>query len=928
MANLAPLRLPPSAAAQLSESQNLSSGQANPAQAYVNSTNNSISNSPTFRPQSPQPVVQDDRGKIDVAVTGVKTQEGVLDGIGLVAPQPNILDNFASSAWAASVYLLSPTQYTALMKSNKRSVNGYNLLFQSGGAPINIGGYQGASNPTYTSTTNEDGVNQGTAAGIPGSTAPDAGRNPAFSQDFYIDSVEIENLMPGKGTQAAHSVSQLKFTVIEPGSITLLDRMYAAVQDMAQTLGASSTVNYTAAQYLMVIRWYGYDINGNIVAGKTPPDERGLSDTNAIVEKFIPFVITNIDWGVTNKLVTYDFDCTPVGQQVAGSTTRGTIPYDVQLTAQSVKQLLGDVITVNSPTEVNQSSNAASTNVPNASAAPSKKINLKSGLAQAMTQYAQQLVDSQKVYLKADRYSIVFDESAKEIAEATIVLPGEKINDRGVPMGIAAQFNPNQSLNQAVNPMNITAQNWSITAGMQMAQAIDLAIRNSSYVWKQGLYIIDKNGKQTVNPNAGVDSNGQRRPIKWYKIDFYGYPLQYDTSRNDFAYEVQYVISGYELPNIDSAYFPLGVFKGVHKSYPYWFTGQNSAVLDYTANFNAAYHMTVSGGPNQASADTQLRRRLTSNGRDIYKYGFASRSSESSQGGPVKGTEQQSNAAEYLYAIDQPGGTQLKIIGDPAWIQQGRLSGSVTQQGLSAGSFLPDGTINFDNSQIFFEIAWQRPEDYNLATGLADPYARPGNTPGQPQQTNIYQVTKVVSEFRGGKFEQILTGLLYYIPVPDAQTGGAGNEPTKISDTGSQTQSDASNRQESSASNNRINADVFRGGVPGITEGTAAVRLPTQLAQSVSRAGTIVTDLNTAIQGAAKSSGTLTLSPTVLNSNYSVSMLNQSSSPPIQPADVVAPVRPPQPPTGSGVTQVGILRGPQPLNAAALRPPQVIVRDS
>ena len=215
-----------------------------------------------------------------------------------------------------------------------------------------------------------------------------------------------------------------------------------------------------------------------------------------------------------------------------------------------------------------------------------------------------------------------------------------------------------------------------------------------------------------------------------------------------------------------------------------------------------------------------------------------------------------------------------------------------------------------------------------MATGLADPYARPGNTPGQPQQTNIYQVTKVVSEFRGGKFEQILTGLLYYIPVPDAQTGGAGNEPTKISDTGSQTQSDASNRQESSASNNRINADVFRGGVPGITEGTAAVRLPTQLAQSVNRAGTIVTDLNTAIQGAAKSSGTLTSSPTVLNSNYSVSMLNQSSSPPIQPADTVTPVQPPQPPTGSGVTQIGTLRGPQPLNAAALRPPQVIVRDS
>ena len=52
----------------------------------------------------------------------------------------------------------------------------------------------------------------------------------------------------------------LKFTVIEPMGITLLDRIYQAVQDQAPKEQGTGKINYTTAQYLMVLRWYGYDI--------------------------------------------------------------------------------------------------------------------------------------------------------------------------------------------------------------------------------------------------------------------------------------------------------------------------------------------------------------------------------------------------------------------------------------------------------------------------------------------------------------------------------------------------------------------------------------------------------------------------------------------------------------------------------------------
>ena len=902
-------------------------------QAFVNDTNTSVLNSPMLsRPESPQPIVQDDDPQSDVATTTVQkaNAQGNIDVSGDIVPQANVLDNFASNVWTASVYLLSPAQYTELVTTKRKRVNGYNLLFQSGGAPNNVGGYQGSSNPAYQADTNVEGGNQGTAPGVPGRNAPDAGRNPAFAQDFYIDSVTFENLLPGKQTQAAHNVTTLKFTVIEPGNITLLDRIHAAVQDMAQTLSETDTVNYTAAQYLMVMRWYGYDISGNLVAGKTAPDEYGLSDTNAIVEKFFPFQIGKVDWSVTSKLVSYEFDCTPVGHNVAGSTNRGTIPYDVQLTAQTVEDLLsGNAVYEN---KTAPASNPGATTTPKSTAgqdtrdanretaslaarypppktntAPTPKIISKSGLAAAMTEYAAQYVFPPQKYQIADTYEIIFADGAEDIKNATITLPGSIIDQKQTSMSNTGD--PNQTLNSNTDSIKITTRNWSITAGMQMAQVIDLAIRNSSYIYNQALTVNDEQGKEQANPKASG------KPVQWYKINFQATPNGYDYKRNDYAYHVIYVISKYEIPNFDSKYFPLGKFRGVHKRYPYWFTGVNTAILDFTANFNAAYNMTISGGPDEESADSQLRRKLSSNTRDLIKYSAASRSTESSMGAEGKGNEIGANAAEYLYAMDQPGGTVMKIIGDPAWIQQGSLCGGITAQDLSVSAFLPDGTINFDNMQVLFEVVWQRPEDYDLSTGLADPYARQNRqngTPGEPIQTNVYQAIKVVNEFRGGKFEQQITGLLYMIPIPESKKADlrdreAGMSRGTTPATTASPEDDSVNRAESA----KFASQGNRGSVP--VSGSARI---------TGDGAAVVTPQIPAVQSAmnqasARFSGAGTpMAPIFSNPNYSLAAISGTSftATGVSPADTIAPVGYPRAPTGSGVSPITFTDAPLPLN--------------
>jgi hypothetical protein len=753
-------------------------------------------------------------------------KQGNLTADGAIEPRPNILDQYSSYTYSASVYLMSRSQYNRLLRSKKKTINGYNLLFQSGGAPGNVGG------PLP--------VGQAAELGVGSDNQFDYGRNPEFPQDFYIDTITIDNALPGRLTGAAHMVTNLKFTVVEPGNISLLDRLYAAVQNMAQTLDdTAGTVNYTAAAYLMVIRWYGYDEKGNIVDAKTSVDpDSTLSDPRAICEKFIPFIIKKINWGVSSKLVTYEFDCAPIGQMIAGGTRRGTIPYDVQLTSTTVGELLGGnavysttsadaanpgasttgnsqspgtdtrgrknavldtrtfanqaqqrVPTKPSQAQVRAVDNAidAASAPPTANAAKDRKI-IKLGLMGAMNEFQQQLV-LENIYQKADSYEIVFvpgRNGKQNIRDAVLQVPagfqkslkpGEKkpatptAQSSQTGMGTAASDNANQALNPATNAVNISSRNYSITAGMQIVQAIDLAIRNSSYITSQALTIYNEDGTESQNIE-------RTEPMRWFKINMEAQQLDYDRYRNDRAYKIRFVISEYEVPNFDSTYFPVSKFRGVHKSYPYWFTGQNTAVLDYTATFNGLYNITVTGSTPQNSAAAELRRKYTSSMRDMPKYTYASASTESRAGADGKTNEIGASASEYLYSPGDLNKAKIRIIGDPAWIQQGDLAGGVSVQDFSYAPFLPDGTINFDATQVLFEIAWQRPQDYDIATGLADPYRGAQLEARQPLQSNIYHAIKCVSEFKQGKFEQTLDGLLFMFPIPSGKNTAAGTVPT------------------------------------------------------------------------------------------------------------------------------------------------------
>jgi hypothetical protein len=230
------------------------------------------------------------------------------------APRDNVLDQYASYTYNIGWYLMTPVQYSELCKTKKIAVSQYNLLVQSGGAPASVEGVQ----PELTTSGAVTGVSKS------------AGRNPFFALDYYFDDLEIKSVVTGKGSNSAHNAAELSFTVTETAAITLIDNLWKAVKASYK----DSKIPYRAAIYALVIRFYGYDENGKIVQA-SDSDNR-----SAVVEKIIPFKLSDIQFTVSNKLIEYQVTGVAIPYTVGFGSNLGVIKSDIQVSGATVKDLL------------------------------------------------------------------------------------------------------------------------------------------------------------------------------------------------------------------------------------------------------------------------------------------------------------------------------------------------------------------------------------------------------------------------------------------------------------------------------------------------------------------------------------------------------------------------------------------------------------
>lgn len=645
-------------------------------------------------------------GSIGGSVSGLVNQSAIP-----VQSQKNILDQFYSYNYVISVYILSPDDMRRLVSTNSRAIPQNQLLLQTGGMP-------GATNDLEF-TRNQ--------------------RNQFFPLDYYLDDLEIKSVIPGKGTYGANGVVELKFKLTEQYGITLLDNLYRATRQYVAAGGTDQ--NYASQNFLMVIKYYGYDRNGQVVQAFNPYS----TDPNAISEKFIPFQFTNIKFRIANKLVEYQCEAVCPQNVIATGTGRGIIPFNIELQGKELNDLFNGTSGTNSAP----------------SSAPGQVSSKLNGLIDALNRYQQNLV-TQGTYGVADQYELLI--SHPEIAASSLKPPGETVRMSTAMVNAETGQEQIDTTRQRVDPLTKTV---SATAGQSIIKFIDQVVRNSGYIYNQQTVIIDRDGRE-------VAQNPGRQDMVWYKIGQQVVPIGYDPKRNDYAYRITYEIAPYAINNMVSQYFPHGVYRGSHKRYDYWFTGDNTSVLRYEQDFNYLYFLTINGQGAGSSIGS-------SNYREYQKRLYQRNSGQSSQGISGDQNEPSANAADFLYSPGDQAKVELSIIGDPAWLQQGELWSGVRSDGASDtnaffSGFLNDGTINFDAREALFEINFKKPVDYNIDNGLMDV-----DPVDEALQTYVYKAYEVVNRFNKGQFTQDLKGVLLVFPDTDlvnAQVGEAVTGPT------------------------------------------------------------------------------------------------------------------------------------------------------
>lgn len=364
------------------------------------------------------------------------------------------------------------------------------------------------------------------------------------------------------------------------------------------------------------------------------------------------------------------------------------------------------------------------------------------GLAEALNTWQQKLVQEGK-YTYPDEYVIQFNPAT--MAAAKLKRQGETDKNK---IGMQNDNSAANQLNPTKQSADLNSRTLQVSAGMQIVQFIDMVMRNSTYVTDQQTAVYN-DGTQQLEPNNN-NPNGQ---TAWYKINVEATQLKYDPQRRDHAYRMTYMITPYAVNTMQSDYFPNSRYRGSHKRYNYWFTGANNEILNFEQDFNYLYRLIISGNA------PKIRKSSTTDfrGRDQYRKTFAATSEENAKGADGYTNEPGDNAADFLYSPSDQAKIKLKIVGDPAWMQQGELSGGLA--GFNFNPFNSDGGINFDSQEVVFDVSWNRPADYNFDTGIVEVNQRSNNATG-PSENATYTAIKCRNTFSKGKFEQEIEGRL------------------------------------------------------------------------------------------------------------------------------------------------------------------------
>ena len=634
--------------------------------------------------------------------------EGDVDSITFsTRPRKNPLGQFASSTYQITLYMITPDAYDAFLESGRKNINALREAGRVNDPQLKGGAFIVAQS---------------------GGTNIQFRFSPEFQYDYYIDKLTATTYSGG----SEMNTFDLKFNIIEPYGFSFLSNLKRA-RDRLSTLssGKSQLPGGERMMYILGFRFYGYDAEGNILTGKETTGEGLVLDPNGSVnglfEKFIDVVITELTFKLDGKATVYTITTGSIGQQEGLGTKRGTVRHGFSFAGSTIEEALG-------------------------------------GLAEKLNKDEQASVKSEP----RNTYSFEFIGSPDEVdrlKNASLVVPNNNLksswntsdaqNTNQVTDGLAARSYPKP--NKKV---------FAAKGGTIINDVVAMIFKQSTYMTDalKGLY-----NAKTFGKGKPTTSNPTDQQLSWYNLSCEVSNARFSDELRDWTYDIKYVIQPFSSPAVVTpllAANPEYSFYGPHKTYEYYFTGQNSEILSYEQSFNNNYYLTA------ALEDGLDTPGFTKN--DFYppmRPGI--RPTVSRAGSFNRSVDAQNTALTILYDPNSFIEGKLTIMGDPDYLMTPNPSSLNQVYNRFYGS--DNYTINPNGGQIFITIDFKEAIDYDINNGflsINDNILFFKYPPAIQKLVKgvILQLMSVTNTFDNGKFTQTLTTAIPPLWDPDENT--------------------------------------------------------------------------------------------------------------------------------------------------------------
>lgn len=614
----------------------------------------------------------------------------------------NPLGYFSSHTYQLSLYMITPDAYDAFVQSGRRDINVLN----------NVEGNQTAGALLIAQS---GGINN-----------TNSKRAPGFNLDYYIDNLSLKTFTGPKQTGSETNTTSVRFQIIEPYGFSFLTKLKFAseeIQNYSKDIGNGVYLiqNPSKQFFVLGIKFLGYDENGNIMTGNKVYDgnqlDRTAQDSSAIFDRYYDIFITGIKFKIDGSVTTYNIEANSIPPRAAFGVKRGMIKTNTTITASNVSTAISTLTSRLNALEADLKENGACVH-PNTYEA----IYVGDGVSD---------IETASVDIPEDFLPYNWEGSqAQNTTQSTIA--------------VEVSSDPNNKERQ------ITFKNDT-----PIIQAISQIISQSTYL-RNALKKVYNNDLQAKSGTYSGDDPGNSKSIAWFNISAKVENPKWDPIRKDFAYDIKYYIQRYETPIIQSIYSNNGInYYGPHKTYEYWYSGQNSEIISYEQTLNNAYfNVVLSDLPIDRTEPTENDSTV---GNEALQNGAAVTNTGSID---VQGKAAQNN---YLTSLFDPGSfatAKITILGDPDFLVQDS-PGSIDE--LYSRFYGDDGfTVNPAGGQVFIEISFKEAVDLDYKNGYLDIndrilFWKYPDSIAEEIKGVIYLVTMVDSTFAGGVFKQVLT---------------------------------------------------------------------------------------------------------------------------------------------------------------------------